>query len=234
LGKVIDEPTYRERFYVFEDREHAGKLLAEFLSRNLKKEEKENSIVLAIPRGGVPVGCIIANILRVPMDLVIVRKIPIPWDREAGFGAVTLAGDVIIEENILDYLGIDKNTLKELIAEVLSEIKRREKIFRQDKGEIEVHRKNVILVDDGLATGLTMMAAIKYVGRKNPSKIFIATPTASRGALERLKNHVDVIYCLNIRSEIPYFAVADAYKKWYDLTDKDVLEYLQKYGFLHK
>ena len=228
--KIIDDPDLRERVRVFKDREEAGKKLAEFLKNKLK--ERENLVVLAIPRGGVPIGCIVARELGAELDLVIVKKIPVPWDPEAGFGAITPDGDIFVDDRIIAYLGLDKKTIRQLADEVLSEIRRREKAFLGDRSRVSLEHKSVVLVDDGLATGYTMLAAVKYAKKRNPKNIFIATPTASGGALSRLAKHVDTIFCLNVRAGIPYFAVADAYVYWTDLTDEDVIEYLRKFGYV--
>ena len=227
---IIENHSLRNKFFVFRNREHAGEELARFLEEKL--EVKEDLVVLAVPRGGIPVGCVIAKRLKAPLGLVIVRKIPIPWDTEAGFGALSPDGDVFIDERLKFALNIDDETIKVLVKEVLQEIKRREKVFSQVVGKVKIEEKNIILVDDGIAAGFTMFAAVNYVKKRNPKRIYIAVPTGCIDALKRLEPLVDAIFCLNIRSPIPYFAVADAYKEWRDLTDEDVLFYLRKYGYI--
>ena len=224
---LIDKKDYREKLFLFKDREDAGKKLAKFLEENLP--EKTDLIILAIPRGGVPIGCILARLLNAVFDLILVRKIPIPWNPEAGLGAVTSDGDVFIDEKLVDYLRIDEKTLEQLISDVLKEIKRREKKYLGDKKYVELRDKNVIVVDDGLATGYTMLAAINHAKKFKPKKIYVGVPTASKGAVSLLMEHVDSIFCLNVRSGVPYFAVADAYENWRDLTDEDVFRYLEIY-----
>ncbi len=225
---IIENSTLRDRISIFRDREHAGYILSNFLKEKL--DEKKDLVVLAIPRGGIPIGCIVAKELKAEFDLVIVRKIPIPWNPEAGFGAVTPDGNFLLDENIVKYLGLKPNEIEKLVKKVLDEIKRREQMFLGDRRKVDVTNKNIILVDDGLATGFTMLAAVKFLGNK-PRKIMIAVPTASHRAISLLSKHVHAIYCLNIRSEVPYFAVADAYVHWRDLTDSDVIEYLKKYNY---
>lgn len=227
---IIDMPEMRNKMHVFKDREDAGKILARFLGEKL--DNKENLVVLAIPRGGIPIGCIVAQELNAEFDLVIVRKIPIPGDPEAGFGAITPDGKIFFDKRIVQYIGLNRKLIDELAKEVLKEIKRREEVLLKGKERVDLRDKNVILVDDGLATGYTMLAAIEYVKKRNPKKIFVATPTASEGAIFRLSRRVDTIFCLNIRTEIPYFAVADAYIYWKDLTDNDVITILKKYGYV--
>ncbi len=226
---VIEDLTLRNKFHVFKDREHAGRLLSKFLKERLN--EKENLVVLAIPRGGVPIGCILAKQLQAEFDLIIVRKIPVPWNPEAGFGAITSNGEIFLNEKVAKYLRLETEEIESLTQKVLEEIKRREQKFLGSRKRVDVTNKNVILVDDGLATGFTMLAAVKFLKDK-PRNIMIAVPTASRGAISLLSKHVHAIYCLNIRSEIPYFAVADAYVNWRDLTDDDVIQYLKKYHYI--
>ncbi len=226
---VIEDLTLRNKFHVFKDREHAGRLLSKFLKERLN--EKENLVVLAIPRGGVPISCILAKQLQAEFDLIVVRKIPVPWNPEAGFGAITPNGEIFLDEKVAKYLGLETEEIESLAQKVLEETKRREQKFLGSRKRVDVTNKNVILVDDGLATGFTMLAAVKFLKDK-PRNIMIAVPTASRGAISLLSKHVHGIYCLNIRSEIPYFAVADAYVNWRDLTDDDVIQYLKKYHYI--
>jgi len=228
--KVFDAPDLRGLLKIFRDREDAGETLARFLQEKLSVRNK--LVVLAIPRGGVPIGCVLSKMLNAEFDLVVVRKIPIPWDPEAGFGAVTPDGEIYVDKKVISYLGLSNKMIKELVESVLEEIKRREKVFLGDRPRVALGGKNIILVDDGLATGYTMLAAVNYAKKEKPNRIFIAVPTASKHALDLLSRHVDAIYCLNVRSGVPYFAVADAYVNWRDLTDDDVLQFLKKYGYL--
>ena len=222
---VIEDLTLRNKLHIFKDRKHAGYALSKFLEEKLK--EKENLIVLAIPRGGVPIGYILAKELRAEFDLIVVRKIPVPWNPEAGFGAITPDGEIFLDDEVVvKYLGLKTEEVKNLAKKVLEGIKRREKLFLGNRERVDVTNKNVVLVDDGLATGFTMLAAVKFLKDK-PRKIMVAVPTASRRAVLLLTKHVHAIYCLNIRSELPYFAVADAYVNWRDLTDDDVIQYLK-------
>ena len=222
---VITDKSLEEKFFVFEDRLDAGKKLAEFLKKHL--EDLKNHVVLAIPRGGVPVGAVISKELKAPLGLIIVRKLPIPWDPEAGFGAVTSYGEPVINKNYLEYLGISEEEFREIVDRVKREIKRREEIYSKFTKSIDVKGKILILVDDGLATGYTMLAAIKSV-KGSARRVIVAVPTASREAVNRVSREADEVYCLNVRTGIPYFAVAEAYKKWRDLTDRDVINVLKE------
>jgi predicted phosphoribosyltransferase len=222
--KVIDEPAYRERTYVFRDRIHAGQLLAEKI-RNCLAEK--NILLLAIPAGGVPVACTISQILSLPVEVIVVRKIQIPWNTEAGFGAISWNGEVVLNDDLVAQLGLTKATIQNLTVATKKIIDERLKKFRKDKPLPSLKGKTVIIIDDGLASGFTMLAAVKSAKRAKPSRIIVAIPTASLRAVELLLPGVDELICLNVRSG-PMFAVADAYRNWYDLTDEEVIEFLKK------
>lgn len=207
---------------IFKDREEAGKILAEKLA-----EYKEDAIVLAIPRGGVPVAYRISKKINAPLDVVVVRKIPIPSDPEAGFGAVTADGTIVLNEPLVSYLRLEPREIEFLARKVMMEVSRRIKKYRKEKPFPEITGKNVIVVDDGLASGFTMLAALKYLKKFNPRKIIIAVPTASARAIEVVEPEADEIVNL-ISDDRPFFAVASFYESFPDLTDEEVIEYLEK------
>jgi len=223
-AKVIDEPAFRERTFVFGDRFHAGELLAKMLKENAGRGDV---VLLAVPAGGVPVGYAIAKEIGIQMDVVVVRKVQIPWDTEAGFGALTWDGETVLNERLVTRLGLTEELIQESLSETKRIIKERFRKFRGNKPMPNLTEKVVILVDDGLASGFTMLTAARSVRRRRPKKIVVAVPTASVSAIRLLEAEVDEILCLNIRSG-PMFAVADAYKKWHDLTDEEVIEILKR------
>jgi putative phosphoribosyl transferase len=218
-AKITEDPTYRERTFVFQDRQHAGKLLAQKLR---KYTIKGKVILLALPSGGVPVGIEIAKELKIPMDVMIVRKVQIPWNTEAGFGAVTMEDETVLNEPLVAQLGLTREVVEESILKTKRIIQERLRKFRGNKPMPDLKGKIVILVDDGLASGFTMLAAARSAKKRAPEKIIAAIPTGSLGAIELLGSEVDEIVCLNIRAG-PVFAVADAYKNWYDLKDEEVI-----------
>ena len=220
IAQIIEEPYLRERLNVFRDRFQAGNFLAQKLR---EYRGKKNVIVLAVPAGGVPVGYVVAKELGVPMDVVIVRKIQIPWNTEAGFGAVTWDGETVLNEPLVEQLDLTKEEIAESILKTKRNIQDRLRLFRQDKPMPQLRDKIVIFVDDGLASGFTMLAAARSARKSMPKNIVVAVPTASLGAIELLLPEADKIICLNIRSG-PSFAVADAYENWYDLTEEEVLK----------
>jgi len=225
MSRIVEEPAYRERTFIFQDRFQAGKILAEKLR---KYAGKENIILLAVPAGGVPVGYTVAKELGVTMDVIVVRKIQIPWNTEAGFGAITWDDEMILNENLIGHLDLTEEMIEKSILKTRKIILERLWKFRGDKPFPVLRGKIVMLIDDGLASGFTMLAAARSVRKKEPEMIVLAVPTASAAAVHLLSAEVDEIVCLNIRSG-PVFAVADAYQNWYDLTDEDVIEILKKY-----
>ncbi|MFB3763789.1 MAG: phosphoribosyltransferase [Methanotrichaceae archaeon] len=220
---VIDDPKLRNRSFIFEDRENAGQHLAKMLEQFRGKD----AIVLAIPSGGVPVGLAVSSYLDLPFDLLIIRKIPIPGNTEAGFGAVSLEGDMLLNDSMVKMLKLSDEEIKELAKPVKEELAARNNIFRQGRPMSDVEDKIAILVDDGLASGYTMMAAAQMVYRRNPAMIVVAVPTASLNTIELLSDYVDMIFCPNIRSGYS-FAVADAYRNWYDLSREEVVDMLKE------
>ena len=224
--KLIEEVAFRNKVYVFKDRFHAGKLLAE----KLRGYEGSDAYVLAIPAGGVPVGYVISKSLRLPLDVIVVRKIHIPWNQEAGFGAVTFDGIVVFNTPLLRVLGLSEEEVDRCVKVEMEIIERRLRLIRGDKPFPDIANRTVILVDDGIASGYTMLSAVKSVKKRGPRKVVIAVPTGSESAIRLLEPWVNEIVCLNVRTE-PIFAVADAYEFWHDLTEEDVVKIL-RYGRL--
>jgi putative phosphoribosyl transferase len=225
MDKFIEEIAFRERLHVFKDRTEAGRLLAE----KLRKYEKSRGIAFGIPSGGVPVASEISDALGLPMDILIVRKIQIPGNPEAGFGAVGPDGEVIFNERLLGYLGLTEDQVRIQVEKTLANIEKRNVLFRSGKSYPPLTGKTVIVADDGLASGYTMLAAVKFIRKKVAGKIIVAVPTGSRATIDLVLPEVDEIVCLNTRRGSP-FAVADAYRNWYDLSEKEVLGILRKHN----
>ena len=217
----VEDEFLRNRSHVFEDRSDAGKHLA----KHLRDYEDTEALILAIPSGGVPVGREIQDALRIDFDLIITRKVPIPWNTEAGFGAVNLDGDVILNQDLLRTLNLSDQTVDHQVKKTLETVRERERLFR--RGELPpLKDRTLILVDDGLASGYTMRAAIDFVRKREPYHIIVAVPTGSSATILRLMRSVDTIVCPNVREGYP-FAVAEAYRHWHDLTEREVLDILE-------
>lgn len=184
-------------------------------------------MVFGIPAGGVPVAKEISDALDLPLDLIIVRKIQIPYNPEAGFGAMGPDGEIIFNDQLLNQLGLTESEIGKQVKQTRDVIKKRDSLFRGGRPFPILKGKIVIVSDDGLASGYTMLAAIGFIKKRKPEKIIVSVPTAAKRTIEFILPEVDEIVCLNVRSGFP-FAVADAYRRWYDLTDKEVLDTIGK------
>jgi putative phosphoribosyl transferase len=158
------------------------------------------------------------------MDLTIPRKLPIPYNPEAGFGAVTPDGTVVLNDEMVRYLGLSKEEIDSIVMAVLDEVQRRVKVYR-DRAPLSPAGKTVIITDDGLATGYTMIAAVRDVKKNGPRKVIVAVPCSPRSSVERLSREADEVVCLYEQAAGP-FAVASFYDHFPDLTDGQVLALL--------
>ena len=220
MAEVLDEPSLRNRVRVFRDRFHAGEALAERLEA---LDLAEDAYVLAIPAGGVQVACVVAERLGLSLDLVVTRKLHVPWNREAGFGAVSWDGLMFLNERLVSALGLTEEAIRLCVEEERAAIERRLRKFRNDRPFPDLGGKTAIVVDDGLASGFSMMTTLRTLANKEPKELVVAVLTAPQSAIELVKPYADLILCLNVRTG-PFFAVADAYEVWYDLEDEDVVE----------
>ncbi len=222
---MIQFPIFDMVKVLFENRIEAGKRLAQAL--NEKRLEFQNPIVLGIPRGGVPVGFVLAQKFNCELDTIVLRKIPIPSDPEAGYGAVALDKTVILNQEIVDHLHLSKEEMDQGIEEVYQEVKRRNEIYRKGRPFPDLRSRSVILTDDGLATGYTMLAAIKFCRRKKPEEIIAAVPVASDSAAELIQPDVDQFIVLHVSHSL-YFAVASFYERFEDMTDEEIVQILKR------
>jgi predicted phosphoribosyltransferase len=205
---------------MFKNRKDAGEKLA----RTLEKYEMENPLILAIPRGGVEVGLQVARKLNADFSLIIARKLPFPDNPEAGFGAIAENGSTFIFEDA--YYWLAGENIERIKQQQIVEIERRVKALRGGSPLPEMKGRTVILIDDGIAMGSTMRAAIELCKNREARKIVVAVPVAGREVAEEIKRRVDELVVL----EIPkYFrAVAQAYENWYDVSDEEVLDLLRE------
>lgn len=204
---------------IFSDREAAGKILGEKLAAF--KTCLTNPIVLGIPRGGVAIGYSISEVLKAPFDAIVLRKLPIPDSPEVGFGAVTVDKTTIFNEEMLAHLSLKQAEISRIVNEVYEEVLRRNRIYRGNRPFPSLAGRSVILADDGLATGFTILAAIRFVKKSKPKEIITAVPVAHREAYNLVEKEADRVVILHI-SDLPYFAVAAFYEEFPEMSDSEV------------
>lgn len=202
---------------IFRDRVQAGDLLAKKL---LQESNLAEPLVLALPRGGVPVAFEIAHELHADLDIFLVRKIGVPGQEELAIGAIASGGVRVINEALAEHLKISAAMIDMLTAREQREIDQRERLYREDRAALPIANRTVILVDDGLATGATMLAAVRAVKQQNPRRIVVAVPVASTAACSEFRRHVDEIVCL--QTPEPFYAVGAWYQDFSQTTDDEV------------
>jgi len=220
---IIERADLREHARVFQDRAHAGGVLAEMLDAYYKSD----AMVLAIPAGGVPIGAVLAQRLKIPLEVAVVSKITLPWNTEAGYGAVAFDGTVRLNEDFLSHIGLTEKQIQEGVGETAQKVHQRVKSFRGDRPFPNLSKRSTILVDDGLASGFTMLVAAEALRNAGARAICVAVPTGHWKALQRMAQEVEAVYCANIRSGFS-FAVADAYEAWTDVAEKEAVAIYKK------
>jgi predicted phosphoribosyltransferase len=207
----------------FRDRHEAGRLLAEKLARYASRPDV---LVLALPRGGVPVAYEVARALGAPLDVFVVRKLGVPGHEELAMGAVATGGVRVLNDEVVRGLGIPAYVIDAVTERELHELAQRERLYRGDRPPPDVRGRTVILVDDGLATGATMHAAIQALRQQKPAHIVVGVPTASPETCEALKAEVDDVVCAITPQ--PFYAVGLSYEDFSQTTDEEVRELLQR------
>jgi len=208
---------------IYQDRVDAGRQLAKRLR---EYADRDDVIVLALPRGGVPVGYEVAKALRAPLDIFLVRKLGVPGHEELAMGAISAGGVRVLNDDVVSYLGIPGEVIDAVAADELGELKRRERTYRGDRPEPDVRRKSVILVDDGLATGSTMRAAAAALRQKKPARIIVAVPVAAAQTCDEYRMGADEIICANTPE--PFFGVGQWYRDFSQTTDEEVRQLLAR------
>jgi putative phosphoribosyl transferase len=216
---------FRNKSQVFNDRHDAGLILAEMLAPQYAGID--NGILLAIPSGGVPLGTEIARRLLIPHDLMVVRKLQVPGNTEAGFGAMGPDGKLFLNEAMLRHLRLTDDQIDHQATIVREELAQRNRLFREDSPFPDLQGKTVILTDDGLASGYTMLAAASAAREHGAARTVVAVPTGLLDSIEKIAPLADEIYCANVVDYWP-FAVANAYRHWHDLSRREVLQLLRK------
>jgi len=207
---------------IFEDRADAGRRLA----GRLAPLRDENPVVLALPRGGVPVGVEISRALDAPLDVFVSRKLGAPDQPELGIGAVAQGGTRVLNEDIVGQIGISDEYIEEITHRELAEVERRLRILRGDRPEPEVRDRTAILVDDGLATGVTARAAVGALRERNPRRLVLAVPVCPPRTARLLAPEVDDLISLHAPED--FVAVGLWYRDFEQVTDDEVVALLQK------
>jgi predicted phosphoribosyltransferase len=223
MGEIHEDITLHDRAPVFRNREEAGDLLAGYL---LDFPGFRDPLSCPIPAGGVPVGIAVARALGCPIRPVIVRKVQVPWNTEAGFGAVAWDGRVFLNEPLLATLRLSPDQVETAVEKARKNVQERVAHFSAGQAFADPEGRSCILIDDGLASGYTMTAAAEALRAFHPRQIVVAVPTGSLSAARKVSAVVDDVICLNIRTG-PSFAVADAYEEWYDIAENDAIRMLR-------
>jgi putative phosphoribosyl transferase len=206
-----------DELFLFHDRREAGQKLAALLTAY---REQPGVVVLGLPRGGVPVAFEIAQALQAPLDVMVVRKLGVPGHEELAMGAIASGGVRIINEEVVRQLSLTSDTLAAVSAVEQAELARRERAFRGDRAPQMIEGRTVLLVDDGLATGATMRAAVAALRQRQPAKIVVAVPVASEEACDELKGEVDEVVCA--RTPVPFLGVGQWYAHFQQTSDDEV------------
>jgi putative phosphoribosyl transferase len=208
---------------LFRDRNDAGRQLAGRLAKYAGRPEV---VVLALPRGGVPVGFQVAQALGVPLDVFLVRKLGLPGREELAMGAIASGGERVLNEDVVQSLGIPEEVIETVAAEEQRELQRRERAYRDNRLPLNVRGRTVLLVDDGLATGSSMRAAVAALRRQHPARIVVAVPVGAGITCEDLQTEADEVVCAHTPE--PFAAVGLWYNDFSQTTDEEVRELLQQ------
>jgi putative phosphoribosyl transferase len=207
----------------FTDRISAGRLLA----GELLKLELKRPVVYALPRGGLPVAFEVAQALKAPLDILLVRKIGVPWQRELAAGAVADdAQNIVFNKDVISSAGMQRGQVEEAAKAELREIERRRALYLRGRSPVDAKGREAIIVDDGIATGSTVQAAIMAVRRREPSRVIVATPVAPRDTVAELEALADHVVCLYAPET--FYAISAHYDDFRQLTDGDVVNVLSQ------
>jgi len=208
---------------IFNDRVDAGRQLAEQLR---KYANRNDVVILGIPRGGVPVAYEVAVALGVPLDIFVSRKLGVPGEEELAFGAVATGGVRVLDHDLIQSVGISKEEVERITERVRAEVLRREKLYRGSRPPARLDGKIAILVDDGIATGSSMLAAIQALRHLKPASIVVAVPVAPLSTCDRLRKEVDDLICVQTPED--FFAIGNFYSDFSQTADSDVTELLDR------
>ncbi len=205
---------------LFKDRREAGRTLAKALKG---QRDWHDSIVLGLPRGGVPVAYEVACALNLPLDILIVRKLGVPGQEELAMGAIASGGTVVVNQSIMDQAGVSSQAMEAVIEREKLEIERRERAFRGGRPPLPIEGHTAIVVDDGLATGASMLAAVRAL-RPNARRVIVAVPVAAEKTCNELRNEADEVICAT--TPRPFHAVGNFYRNFDQTTEEEVRDLL--------
>lgn len=209
----------------FQDRQDAGRALAARLGGYAGRPDV---LVLALPRGGVPVADEVARALGAPLDVFLVRKLGVPGHEELAMGAIASGGVRVLNRDVVDHLGISASMIDRVAGEEMRELGRREQAYRHGRAAPDVAGRTVILIDDGLATGATMRAAAAAIRHQRPARLVVAVPTASPDTCETFRRNPDVDEMICVVTPEPFYAVGLSYEDFAQTTDEDVRRVLER------
>ena len=219
--RILEIEKFRGRTGLFADRNEAGQVL----SGLVEQLDLQLPLVFAIPAGGLPVAVPLAEALNCPLDVAVVSKITLPWNTEAGYGAVAFDGSYLLNEAMIRAVGLDERTVARGLEQTREKVDRRVAAFRKGRPMPDLVAHEVILVDDGLASGFTMRTAVAALRRAGAKKLIVAVPTGHEDSVINMAEEIDVVCCANIRSGRS-FAVASAYRHWSDVSEADAEQIL--------
>ena len=209
---------------IFENRFDAGRQLA----TKLTEYKGKSVVVLAIPNGGVAVALEVALALEADLDLVISRKIPLPLSPEGGFGSVTDDGTIMLNEGVVKEAGLSPQQINYQVSQVRADIRQRSLLYLMDKKPVVLADKTAIIIDDGLASGYTMMAAVESVRHRRPKEIVVAVPVGPEDTVKRIRKVADRVITCAVGTE-PRFYVSDYYRYWHEITDSEVIQCIKEW-----
>ena len=209
--------------FTFRNRSEAGRELASAL---MSYAGRNDVVVLALPRGGLPIGYELAHALHAPLDIFLVRKLGVPGYEELAMGAIASGGTMVLNESVLEQLRITAAQIEEVAERERRELERREHAFRNGRTPVPVSDRICILVDDGLATGSTMRAAVQALQKQKPRKVVVAVPVGAADTCHKIQSLADEVVCLYTPE--PFMAVGRWYDDFAQLGDEDVRDYLER------
>lgn len=212
---------------MFDDRSHAGRVLAGLVARDVGDSPL---VVLALPRGGVPVGLEVAKRVKsvTDFDVFVVRKLGVPYREELAFGAIATGGVRVLNHSIVEQLRVSDETIERVAQQEQFELQRREEMYRKGRPPTALRDRTIILVDDGLATGASMIAAVRAARMQQPKRIVVAVPVASTQAVEDLRTVADLVICAETHEA--FYAVGYWYRDFDQVSDEEVRDLLNRFG----